>query len=292
MGTVDPGRRPRRLRRWLVGGGAVVLAAVVGIALAVRSGAAPACAAPPSGTAVRSVEASYYDARGSGGTCSYPGPPADRLYVALGRPGFSGGAACGSYLDVTGPKGTVRVLVMDECAGCANSKIDLSRQAFARIADPAKGIVRVSYRAAVDPPLPGPLTFRMKGGTSRYWFAVQVGAHGNPLRSVEAMAAGGGWRAAKREPDNYWTIASGLGPGPYSIRVTDVYGNQAVATGIRLAPKQLQRSGVRLYGDPAAGSPSPTPSGTAPSPSASAVPSTPPPSAPAVGASASPPACG
>ncbi|MBM0234007.1 hypothetical protein JNW91_20465 [Micromonospora sp. STR1_7] len=224
------------------------LAAVLGITLAVRSGATPACAAPPTGSTVHKGKASFYDAGRSGGTCSFPGPPANRLYVALGTSEYAGAAACGSYLDVSGPKGTVRVMVIDQCGGCTPGKIDLSDEAFARIADRAQGIAPVTYRAVVNPPLDGGLTFRMKRGASQYWFAVQVGNHGNPLRSVEAKGPAGGFRKAARQNDNYWTVEDGLGPGPYSIRVTDVYGHQATATNIRMLPKQIQRGTVSLVG--------------------------------------------
>ncbi|MBM7490109.1 expansin (peptidoglycan-binding protein) [Micromonospora luteifusca] len=252
-------RSSRRVRHWLVGAGVTALAAVLGITLAVRGGATPACAAPPTGSAVHKGKASYYDAGRSGGTCSFPSPPADRLYVALGASEYSGAAACGSYLDVSGPKGQVRVLVMDQCGGCSPGKIDLSEEAFAKIADRAQGIVPVTYRAVVNPPLDGGLTFRMKRGASQYWFAVQIGNHGNPLRSVEAKGPTGGFRKAARQHDNYWTVEGGLGPGPYSIRVTDVYGRQATAT-IRMVAKQVQRSTAALAGPDAARTPSSSPS--------------------------------
>ncbi|MFG1870570.1 expansin EXLX1 family cellulose-binding protein [Micromonospora arborensis] len=256
-------RPSRRVRHWLAGAGVTALAAVLGITLAVRGGATPACAAPPTGSAVHKGTASFYDAGRSGGTCSFPSPPADRLYVALGASEYSRAAACGSYLDVSGPKGTVRVLVMDQCGGCARGKIDLSDEAFAKIADRAQGIVPVTYRAVVNPPLDGGLTFRMKRGSSQYWFAVQVGNHGNPLRSVEAKGPGGGFRKAARQTDNYWTVEGGLGPGPYSVRVTDVYGRQATAT-IRMLAKQVQRSTVTLAGPDAARTPSSSPSAPPP----------------------------
>ncbi|MGW5576373.1 expansin EXLX1 family cellulose-binding protein [Micromonospora chokoriensis] len=262
-------RISRRVRHWLVGAGLTALAATLGITLAVRGGATPACAAPPSGNTVHKGTASFYDAGRSGGNCSFPGPPADRLYVALGSSQYSKGAACGSYLDVTGPKGTVRVMVMDQCGGCGPTKIDLSTEAFTRIADRSQGIASVTYRAALNPQLDGGLTFRIKGGASQYWFAVQVGNHGNPLRSVEAKGTSGGFRKAARQTDNYWTIEGGLGPGPYTITVTDVYGQKATATGIRMVTKQVQRSTVSLI-SPA------TPSS---SPSTPASPSAPPPSA-------------
>ncbi|MEK8107817.1 expansin EXLX1 family cellulose-binding protein [Micromonospora sp. M12] len=123
----------------------------------------PACgagrtlaAAPPTGTATHSGKATFYDSKGAGGNCSNPAAPANRLYVAIGPTEYSAGAACGGFLDVVGPKGSVRVLIMDQCPECAPGHLDLSREAFARIAEPVQGLVPVTYRAVVNPPLPGP----------------------------------------------------------------------------------------------------------------------------------------
>ncbi|MEV0002178.1 expansin EXLX1 family cellulose-binding protein [Micromonospora sp. NPDC050980] len=240
-------RTPPRTRRRLAAAGLAGLAVVVAVTLAVRGGAAPACAAPPAGGATHTGKATFYDSKGAGGNCSRPAAPANRLYVALGPSEYAAGASCGGFLDVTGPRGTVRVLVLDQCPECAPGHLDLSAEAFARIADPVRGVVKVSYRAVVDPPLPGPLTFRLKEGASRWWFAVLVGDHGNPLRAVE-VRQDGAWRVAERADYNYWLIASGAGPGPYQIRVTDVYGHRATATGIRMLPGQVQRSTTRMYG--------------------------------------------
>ncbi|GAB3955041.1 expansin EXLX1 family cellulose-binding protein [Micromonospora vulcania] len=241
---------------WLVATGVTVLAAVLGLTLTLRAGSAPACAAgrtlaaaPPTGTAQHTGKATFYDSNGAGGNCSNPAAPANRLYVALGPTEYAAGAACGGFLDVTGPKGTVRVLIMDQCPECAPGHLDLSREAFARIADPVQGLVPVTYRAVVNPPLPGPLTFRIKEGASQWWFAVRVGNHGNPLRAVEVRQGNSGtWRSAARQDYNYWLIASGAGPGPYSLRISDVYGHRVTVTGVRMAPGQVQTTAVRMYG--------------------------------------------
>jgi expansin len=238
------------LRRCLAAGGAVVLAGLVAVVLLLRTGSAPACAGPPRGSLEQRGEATFYDP--GGGNCSYPALPADGLVAALGPAEYVDAAACGGYLDVTGPAGSVRVKVTDRCPECAPGHLDLSRQAFARIADPARGQVPITYRAAVNPPVPGPLSFRIKEGASRYWFAVLVDNHANPLASVEATGPGGTWRRTVRHDYNYWIVDSGLGPGPYSIRVTDIRGRQATAAGITMSPGLTQRTSIRMTG-PAAG---------------------------------------
>ncbi|MEV7230277.1 expansin EXLX1 family cellulose-binding protein [Polymorphospora sp. NPDC051019] len=261
-------RVPRRpYARWLAAGGLTVVAAVAGLAVLLQTGVPAACAVP---TTAQNGKATFYDSNGGGGNCSHVGPPATRMYVALGPTEYDDAAACGSYLDVTGPKGKVRVMVMDQCPECPPGHIDLSRQAFAKIADPVQGVVPVTYRRVVDPALPGPLAFRIKDGASQWWFAVLVTNHGNPLNKVEARPPGGGWKSAVRQDYNYWIIEGGLGPGPYTIRVTDDRGRQAVAEGIRMAPEQTQQTNISMYGAPArptAASPSRPPTPTAePSP--------------------------
>ncbi len=46
------------------------------------------------------------------------------------------------------------------------------------------------------------------------------------------MDKGNGFENVPRETYNYFVDASGMGPGPYTFRVTDVYGHQLVDSGI------------------------------------------------------------
>lgn len=212
------------------------------------------------------------DARWRGGDCSLGGALLGDLVAAVSAEEYAGSAACGAYLDVTGPGGTVRVQVVDECASCAPGELDLSRPAFARVAGGDLGIARVSYHTVHNPEVPRPVAFRLKQGSSAQWLAIQAIDHGNPLQRLEVLRDGR-WLALSRDFDNYWVAAHGIGTGPYTVRITDVYGQQVIASGIRLAPRGLQRTTRRLYG-PAKASPVPrerpgnAPHGTAGAPRA------------------------
>ncbi|ETK36025.1 expansin EXLX1 family cellulose-binding protein [Microbispora sp. ATCC PTA-5024] len=191
--------------------------------------------------------ATFYELRSGGGNCSYPAPPAGGLYVALSPAEYAKGARCGGYLTVAGPKGTVRVKIVDQCPPCRTGQLDLSRAAFARIADPARGAAAVRYRLAADPRPSGRLAFRVKEGSSQWWLALLVMDHGNPLASVE-VGQGGRWRPLVRTEYNYWVAQDpGAGPGPFTIRVTDVRGHRGTVRKVRLSVGALQRSRVRLY---------------------------------------------
>lgn len=237
--------------RWLATGGALVVASVVGVALLLQNTGGPACAAvllsPPSGD-VHSGNATFYDRNGEAGNCSFPDTPADDLYVALGPAEYDGSAACGMYLDVTGPKGSVRVKVWDSCPSCELGHIDLSRTAFERIGDLPKGIIPITYKAVPNAPTPGPITVRFKDHTSQWWFALLVDNHSNPLASMEVKGASGDWLTPQRATYNYWIIEKGAGVGPFTIKLGDVYGHRATLNDIKLLPEQTQVTSAMLNG--------------------------------------------
>jgi expansin (peptidoglycan-binding protein) len=156
--------------------------------------------------------ATHYVLPASGGNCSYPGPPADGLYVALSPSEYDGAAACGGYLEVTGPDGSVRVEVVDQCPPCQAGHIDLSETAFARLAPLSAGLIHVTYRTIADPPLPGPVSLRVKEGSSPYWLALLPMNTGNPVASVEVKSSSHGWQELARASFNYWIASSGLHP--------------------------------------------------------------------------------
>ncbi|GGN67518.1 hypothetical protein GCM10010112_31000 [Actinoplanes lobatus] len=237
--------RPKFTARWLAAGGAAVLAGIIGVAMMLTNGGS-ACAAPPS-TTTKTGKATFYDLAGTSGNCSFE-VPADDLYVALGPSQYSEGASCGAYLDVTGPKGKVRVKVFDSCPECPAGHLDLSRTAFKKIGDEIDGIIPIKYKLVTNPSTPAPISVRIKEGASQYWFAARIDNHANLLSSVKVASGGGAFKTAHRTDYNYWLIDAGAGPGPYKIKITDVYGNTATLTGIRMSPGTVQKTGVRIAG--------------------------------------------
>ncbi|WP_127507910.1 expansin EXLX1 family cellulose-binding protein [Actinoplanes solisilvae] len=251
--------------RWLATGGATVLAAVLGVTLVLQNSGS-ACAAPPSTTAKKG-KATYFFMEGTLGNCSFPSPPADDLYVALGQSNeYAKGAACGTYIDVTGPKGKTRVKVIDSCPECPAGHLDLSLTAFKKIGVQSAGIIPITYKAVPGAAVPGPVSVRVKEGSSQYWLSVLIDNHANRLASVQIAGQGGGFRKATHEVFNYWTVPGGAGSGPYKIKITDVYGNSATLTGIKLAVGKTQKSGVRLVKRPPSAVKKPKPA--APKPAA------------------------
>jgi expansin len=272
----------RRRWPWLGAGGAAVVTALVLLVTGVGQAGGRACAATvtdgvqeaagaegAAGAGAQGARggtvtgtATHYVLSGTG-NCSYPAPPADGLFVALSPAEYGSAAACGGYVEVSGPDGSVTAEVIDQCPPCAAGHVDLSEAAFARIAPLSAGLVPVTYRTLTDPALPGPVSIRVKEGSSPYWLALLIGNTGNPLASVQAEDAAGTWHDLTRASYNYWIAASGAGPGPFTVRLTDTAGHQVTAHGIALEPGAVQNTGLLMYGAGSEAGPATPRAGTA-----------------------------
>ena len=138
---------------------------------------------------------------------------------------------CGACVQIDGPSGQIVVKIVDSCPGCAPGDIDLSEGAFPMIAAKELGRVPISWRyvsCATD----GPIVYHFKEGSNQWWTAVQIRGHKNPIASLEYKDAMGQWKAVARVDYNYFVEDAGMGPGPYSFRVTDTEGHVLEDSGI------------------------------------------------------------
>src|SRR5689334_18054185 len=175
-------------------------------------------AAPPD----VSGEGTYYNADGTG-NCSFDASPGDLMVAALNAPDYRSAALCGACLEVTGPSGSVTVRVVDQCPECKHGDLDLSPQAFQRLAPLAAGRIPITWHQ-VACEVTGPIAYHFKDGANAYWTAIQVRNHRYPIAKLEAMQ-GAAYALVPRLDYNYFVQASGLGTGPYMLRVTDTRGH-------------------------------------------------------------------
>lgn len=172
---------------------------------------------------LRSGYATYYTWANGGGNCMFDPTPNDLMVAAMNPVDYAGSAACGSCVFITGPRGSVVVRVVDQCGDCPAGSIDLSPQAFERIADLAQGRVPISWRY-VPCTIEGNIIYHFKEGSNQWWTAVQIRNHRYPIARFEYRTANGTFRPVTRTEYNYFVEPNGMGPGPYTFRVTDVYG--------------------------------------------------------------------
>lgn len=199
------------------------------------------CTAPP---AQASGEGTYYDADGTG-NCSFDASPDDLMIAAMNVVDYGTADWCGACVEVTGPQSSVTVRIVDQCPGCARGDLDLSPDAFAKLSPLSAGRIAITWRE-VPCAVTGPIAYHFKDGSNAYWTAIQVRNHRYPIEKLEAQSAGGGWQELPRVAYNYFIESSGLGEGPYTLRVTDTRGHVIEDSGIALGD-DVTRAGASQF---------------------------------------------
>lgn len=187
--------------------------------------------------------ATFYDADG-GGACLYD-PSDDVMTGAMNSTDYESAKACGAYVLVRAADGaSITVRITNECPGeCAPGQIDLSAEAFAKLADPTLGRIAITWKL-VSPSTSGTVSIRYKTGSSRYWCGIQVIGHRNPVARLE-VRTGGGWRRLSRTGYNYFISDDGAGCGG-AIRITDIFGERLTVDGIAIRPNVAQPTRVQF----------------------------------------------
>jgi expansin (peptidoglycan-binding protein) len=192
--------------------------------------------APCSAEQQRSGEATYYTFADGAGNCSFDPTPDDLMVGAMNATDYEASGACGACATLQGPSGTVSIRIVDQCPECKKGDIDLSPEAFDRIAARNLGRVPITWKY-VPCALASPMSYRFKEGSSQWWTAVQVRHHLNRIAKFEYQKAGT-FVEVPRENYNYFVEGSGMGTGPYTFRVTDVYGSVVIDSGIAFKEAQ------------------------------------------------------
>ncbi|MEU1555552.1 expansin EXLX1 family cellulose-binding protein [Streptomyces scabiei] len=188
--------------------------------------------------------ATAYEAGVGDGACLF-GPSPDMMIAAMNTTDYETSRACGAYVLVRAGNGkSITVRITNECPlPCAPGQIDLSQQAFAKLADLKVGRLPITW-SLVSPSSIGTLSIRYKTGSSVYWCGIQVIGHRNPVARLE-VSTGGGWRQLSRTSFNYFVSADGSGCGK-AIRVTDIYGEQLTVSGLAVLPNVVQPTQVQF----------------------------------------------
>nr|WP_107057138.1 expansin EXLX1 family cellulose-binding protein [Streptomyces sp. NRRL WC-3742] len=218
-------------------------AAATGSARAVTSTASLAGRIKP-GTSYPGVATSY-DAADGNGACSF-GPSGDLMVAAMNHTDYESSSACGAYVLVRAAGGaSITVRIVNECPlPCAPGQLDLSHEAFAKLAELSVGRLPITWTVLSPGTAPDTVSIRYKTGSSQWWCGIQVIGHRNPVAALE-VRSGGGWRRLSRTDYNYFLSPDGSGCGG-SIRVTDVYGEQLTVDGIAVKPDVIQPTRVQF----------------------------------------------
>ncbi len=189
--------------------------------------------------------ATFFDAANPAGGLGNSGfdiPTQDQLHkvVAINNIQWNGSEASGAFLEVSGPKqrdgaAPIIVQVTDQLAERADG-MDMSAEAFTKVADSADGIVNINYQlvgpaddyvTAYGHRIGDGIVVETIDGTSPYYAATRLNNHRYPIESVELIEADGDLVELQRESDNRFVI-EGNYPlnGVQDLLVTDIFGQQ------------------------------------------------------------------
>ncbi|WP_036487951.1 expansin EXLX1 family cellulose-binding protein [Myxosarcina sp. GI1] len=191
--------------------------------------------------------ATFYDAgnpAGGKGNSGYDVPPKSELdgVAAINNVQWDGSDASGAFLKVSGPKQRngeakpIIVQVTDLLYERADG-LDLSAQAFAKVADPVTGIVNIDYQL-VGPKdnFKTPYGYTIGQGVvaegipdSNPWYAaVRFNNHRYPIESVKLKTDNGSLIPLQRESDNRFVLNRQNNPlyGAQDLVAEDIFGQK------------------------------------------------------------------
>lgn len=188
--------------------------------------------------------ATAYAAGDGNGACLF-GPSDDLMIAAMNTTDYESSRACGAYVRVSAANGaSITVQITNECPSpCAPGQLDLSEEAFAKLADLKVGRIPITW-SLLSPHTPSTISIRYKTGSSPHWCGIQVIDHRNPVARLEVRTTKG-WRSLPRTGYNYFLSADGSGCGG-AIRITDIYGEQLTVDGIALLANVAQPTRVQF----------------------------------------------
>lgn len=197
--------------------------------------------------AVHYGEGTFYGGGYEGG-CAMLDPISKEDYwvVAMNLADYNNAQLAGAYIEVTGELGTINMLVTDLLPEGAKGDLDLYTDAFPLIASVEKGRVPVSWRIIpLDSAENAPISFKFKEGSSEFWCGVQVRNHRYPVTKLEYLNEDGEYVELPRRHYNFFE-SDEMGAGPFTFRITDIYGQVIVDRDIPLVPDQVTPGHVQF----------------------------------------------
>ena len=195
--------------------------------------------------------ATFYDAAnpaGGIGASGYDNLSGSALggITAINNVQWNGSEASGGFLEVSGEKqrkgaAPIIVQIADWLYERADG-LDMSAEAFAKVADPVSGIVNIEYKL-VDPgddfqtpyghKIGDGIVVESISGANPWYGAIRLNNHRYPIESVDMLTEGDGKVSLERKEDNRFVIEDKSGIyGAQDLVVTDIFGQQVTLDNI------------------------------------------------------------
>ncbi|KAG9499187.1 hypothetical protein J7337_010005 [Fusarium musae] len=180
-----------------------------------------------------SGSSTFYGGNLAGGNCMFSTYtlPSGILGTAFSGQKWDNAANCGACIEVTGPSGTIKAMIVDQCHECDPGHLDLFPDAFKAVGG-TDGIVKTSYKF-VECGITTPLVLHNKEGTSANWFSIQVVNANEPVKSVQVSTDGGStWKRTERKDYNFFENPAGFGKTSVDVKVTSSTGKSVVVKNV------------------------------------------------------------
>ncbi|PNP81330.1 hypothetical protein FNYG_05362 [Fusarium nygamai] len=180
-----------------------------------------------------SGSSTFYGGNLAGGNCMFSTYtlPSGILGTAFSGQKWDNAANCGACIEVTGPSGTIKAMIVDKCPECDPGHLDLFPDAFKAVGG-TDGIVKTLYKF-VECGITTPLVLHNKEGTSANWFSIQVVNANEPVKSVQVSTDGGStWKSTERKDYNFFENPSGFGKTSVDVKVTSSTGKSVVVKNV------------------------------------------------------------
>ncbi|SCV57014.1 related to extracellular cellulase CelA/allergen Asp F7-like, putative [Fusarium fujikuroi] len=180
-----------------------------------------------------SGSSTFYGGNLAGGNCMFSTYtlPSGILGTAFSGQKWDNAANCGACIEVTGPSGTIKAMIVDKCPECDPGHLDLFPDAFKAVGG-TDGIVKTSYKF-VECGITTPLVLHNKEGTSANWFSIQVVNANEPVKSVQVSTDGGStWKSTERKDYNFFENPAGFGKTSVDVKVTSSTGKSVVVKNV------------------------------------------------------------
>ncbi|KAI1043936.1 hypothetical protein LB505_003384 [Fusarium chuoi] len=180
-----------------------------------------------------SGSSTFYGGNLAGGNCMFSTYtlPSGILGTAFSGQKWDNAANCGACIEVTGPSGTIKAMIVDKCPECDAGHLDLFPDAFKAVGG-TDGVVKTSYKF-VECGITTPLVLHNKEGTSANWFSIQVVNANEPVKSVQVSTDGGStWKSTERKDYNFFENPAGFGKTSVDVKVTSSTGKSVVVKNV------------------------------------------------------------
>lgn len=186
----------------------------------------------------------------NGGNCGIFVDEGDFYHCAMNHEQYDGSMTCGACVHVIGPIGEIDLKIVDRCPECKHGDIDLSTEAFVRIAKLEDGRVPIKW-CYIPCRQSGGIRVKYEPGMSQFYFKMAIYDHLYAIDMLEYQKNDGSWVEIERKDYNYFVENAGIDEdkskiGPYTFRITANTGETLIIKDVEYVEGGEVETGVQF----------------------------------------------